>query len=87
MVLLETLAFGIPVVSFDCDTGPAEILEDTGSILIPKNNIDKLAGSLVKMMRDDKLRKSISMRSKEKAEIYQTKKIISQWVNLIESLN
>ncbi|WP_261863585.1 glycosyltransferase [Psychrobacter sp. JCM 18900] len=36
MVLLETLAFGLPVVSFDCDTGPAEILKGTGSLLVPK---------------------------------------------------
>ncbi|MFP3339434.1 glycosyltransferase, partial [Micrococcus sp. SIMBA_131] len=30
MVLLETLSFGLPVVSFDCDTGPEEVLENTG---------------------------------------------------------
>jgi len=75
MVLLETLAFGIPVVSFDCDTGPAEILEDTGSILVPQNDTDSLALSLIELMNDDKQRKTISTKSKEKAEIYQTKKI------------
>lgn len=87
MVLIEALAFGLPIVSFDCEVGPSEILEDTGSILVPQNDTDSLALSLIELMNDDKQRKTISTKSKEKAEIYQTKKIISQWVNLIESLN
>lgn len=85
MVLLETLAFGLPVVSFDCDTGPAEILENTGSILVPNNDICFLASSLIKMMSDKQGRKTISLRSKEKAEIYQPENIIDQWVSLLES--
>jgi glycosyltransferase involved in cell wall biosynthesis len=84
MVLLETLAFGLPVVSFDCDTGPAEILEDTGSILVPQNNINKLALSLLELMNDEKKRKIIGSKGKEKSEIYQPKNIIKQWIELLE---
>lgn len=85
MVLLETLAFGLPVVSFDCDTGPAEILENTGSILVPKSDVKKLANSLISMMNDEEKRKKISSRSKVKAEIYQPKRIINQWISILES--
>lgn len=87
MVLLETLAFGIPVVSFDCDTGPAEVLEDTGSVLVPQDDITKFALSLVELMNDSERRKSISERSKEKADIYQPEHIIKQWIDLIENLD
>jgi glycosyltransferase involved in cell wall biosynthesis len=86
MVLLETLAFGLPVVSFDCDTGPAEILEDTGSILVPQNNINKLALSLLELMNDEKKRKIIGSKGKEKSEIYQPKNIIKQWIELLDFL-
>ena len=85
MVLLETLAFGLPVVSFDCDTGPAEILEDTGSILVPKNDINDLALSLTELMRDNEQRKNISLKSKEKVNVYQLEKIMPKWENLLES--
>ncbi|MGE6795701.1 glycosyltransferase family 4 protein [Psychrobacter okhotskensis] len=85
MVLLETLAFGLPVVSFDCDTGPAEILEDTGSILVAKNDVSELATSLIKLMSNEKQRKTIGLRSKEKAEEYQPENIINQWVELLDS--
>lgn len=86
MVLLETLAFGLSVVSFDCDTGPAEVLEDTGSVLVPQGDIDQLATSLVEMMKNNEQRKIISVKSKKKAEIYQPQNIINQWIGLIESL-
>ena len=85
MVLLETLAFGLPVVSFDCDTGPAEVLENTGSILVANNDISRLASSLIELMNDDEQREIISQNSKEKAKIYQPEHIICQWRDLLES--
>ena len=85
MVLIEALAFGLPIVSFDCEAGPAEVLEDTGSILVAKNDIDKLALSLIELMSNDEQRKTIGLRSKEKAKTYQPEKIINQWVELLES--
>ncbi|WP_238070187.1 glycosyltransferase family 4 protein [Psychrobacter sp. Ps1] len=86
MVLLETLAFGLPVVSFDCDTGPAEVLEHTGSVLVPRNDVNQLAKSLISLMNDNEQRKVIGARSKEKAEVYQPQNIINQWTSLIESI-
>lgn len=86
MVLIEALAFGLPIVSFDCEVGPAEILESTGSVLVSQNNIRKLSSSLVDLMTDKKRRKIMSLRSKKKAEVYQPNHIIKQWVDLIETI-
>ena len=83
MVLLETLSFGLPVVSFNCDTGPEEILEGTGSILVPKNDVTKLSQELILLMNDREKRDSISYRSKIKAEEYQPSEIIHHWEILI----
>ena len=85
MVLIEALAFGLPAVSFDCDAGPAEILDGTGSILVPEKDTNELALSLIELMKDDEQRKTISLRSKEKAKIYQPEKITSQWIDILES--
>lgn len=87
MVLLETLAFGLPVVSFDCDTGPAEVLHDTGSILVPQNDISKFALSLIELMNDSERLESMSKRSKKKAAIYQPEHIVKQWIDLFENPN
>lgn len=86
VVLIEALAFGLPIVSFDCDTGPAEILKDSDSILVPENNINLLALSLIDLMGNKEQRKNISLKSKEKARIYQPDKIINKWIDLLESI-
>lgn len=85
MVLTEALAFGLPVVSFDCGPGPAEVLEGTDSILVPKNDVNQLALSLIELMINDEQRKTIRLRGKEKVEIYQPNNIISKWLDLLKS--
>ena len=86
MVLIEALAFGLPIVSFDCEVGPAEILEGTGSTLVPVNDIGLLTSSLVELMNDDEKRKEIRFKSKEKAKFYQLNNIIKQWDAEIKKL-
>lgn len=85
MVLLEAISFGLPIVSFDCDTGPAEILEGTGSILVKPNDISSLASSLSLMMNDSKKRSLISEKSYEKSKLYQPEEILNKWLEIIES--
>jgi len=86
MVLLETLSFGLPVVSFDCDTGPKEILEGTNSILVPKNNIDLLAKGLIDLIENIDKRQIIYLKSKEKVKEYCPSEIVQQWDKLLQSL-
>ena len=87
IVLTEALAFGLPIVSFDCGPGPAEVLKDTGSILVPKNDTTQLALALIKLMKSDEQRKIIGLKGKAKAEIYQPDNIIDDWLELLKSLN
>lgn len=84
MVLLETLAFGVPVISFDCDTGPAEILDDTDSILIKNDDSKKFSEELLKMIQSPDLRLKISKQAQKKSEKYAINHITQQWLNLID---
>lgn len=86
MVLLETLAFGLPVVSFNCDTGPAEMLNDTGSVLIEPCDINALALGLIELINNDDLREEISLKSKVKVIKYQESEIIKHWDALLVNL-
>lgn len=83
MVLLESLSFGLPVVSFDCDTGPSEILEDTGSTLVPPYNIALLSEAIINLIENKKLREEISIASIKKAQAYQPNNIVNKWEQLV----
>lgn len=85
MVLIEGISYGLPIVSFDCDTGPAEILSNTGSILVPQGDIEQFSESLIQLMNSREQRIEISLKSIEKAKEYNASKIIEEWINLIES--
>lgn len=46
-VLIEATACGCPIISFDCPTGPSEIINKTNGILVEYLNIEKLAQQLI----------------------------------------
>lgn len=49
MVLLEAQSYGLPIVAFDCDTGPAELVTNKNGYLVEKENIDLLASAMLEM--------------------------------------
>ncbi len=83
MVLIEALSFGLPIVSFDCEVGPSEILSKTGSILVPPEDIEELSLSLIELMNDDIRRAEIRKDSLIKAKTYQIDKIIGDWIAIL----
>jgi glycosyltransferase involved in cell wall biosynthesis len=53
-VLIEALALGTPVVSTNCESGPAEILENgKWGKLVPVRNAEALARSIIEMLNQE----------------------------------
>jgi glycosyltransferase involved in cell wall biosynthesis len=87
MVLLEAMSVGLPVVAFDCPTGPREIVEDRrNGLLIPDGDVDALAAGLIEMIEDDQLRRRCSEGAAETAARYSVPAIGARWDELIERL-
>lgn len=91
MVLLEAMSFGLPVVSFDCETGPRDIINDgIDGILVKPNDIQGLASSICKLIEDESLRKEMSFNAKSNIKRFSKENIIFKWdevLNSIEKLN
>ncbi|MGJ1194485.1 glycosyltransferase family 4 protein [Sphingobacterium siyangense] len=86
MVLLEAMSFGLPLVSFDCPTGPREVIDNTNGILVEDGNISELALAMERMIVDDNLRKYFADGSEQKVLHYSKEKIGIMWDDLIDNI-
>ena len=85
MVLVEAMSCGVPAVSFDCKCGPGDIIDDgENGRLVKDGDIDGLAEALVKLMKNDELRKRMGENAKKVVERYSEEKVMNKWVNLYE---
>lgn len=88
MVLLEAKASGLPIIAYDCDTGPSElIINNEDGFLIPFSDSNAFARQLILLMNDNDLRESMSLRSLKNAERYKIEVAIGdKWKSLIERI-
>lgn len=86
LVLIEAMACGLPCVSFDCPSGPAEIIDDgvTG-LLAADGDVVDLAAKMEWMIRHDKERVIMGHKAYVAAAIYKPSNIMREWENLYAS--
>lgn len=84
-VLLEAMALGLPALSFDCPSGPSEIIRDgENGLLVESGNIDALASAMERLAGDIELRRKLSSNAVKVADEYSPEKIMSLWEALIQ---
>ena len=87
MVLLEAISFGLPIVSFDCATGPNEVIvNDDCGILVDDGNTEKLGEAIQRMISSREEREWKSERAFQKSKLFSKDEIMKQWTDLFESL-
>jgi glycosyltransferase involved in cell wall biosynthesis len=87
MVLIEAMSKGLPVVAFDCPTGPADIVEDgVNGFLIPMGDTDGLAEAIVDLARDEEKRRRFGAAAAERAQEYTLSAVRPRWDALLAEL-
>lgn len=87
MVIIEAMACGLPVVSFDCPWGPRSIIKDgEDGFLVENGNVEKLANALVSLIQDNNKRNNIAKNAVQSVKRFQMDKIANQWKQLFESV-
>lgn len=88
MVLVEAMACGVPAVAFDCKCGPKDIIDNNANgILVHNGDIKKLADAMMKLMKDETLRKKMSEQAKKVVRTYSEEAVMNKWIHLFNSLN
>ncbi len=78
--LLEAMSCGLPTVSFDCPSGPAEIIRhQLDGLLVPPENVEELAAAMDRLMSDPELRRKLGSRAREVVTRFPAPAIYSAW--------
>ena len=80
-VLVEAMANGCPVVSFDCPYGPAEIVDGgRNGMLVSQDDIPGLADAIQRLVSDRVLRTRLSNAGRKRAAAFSVEKIAPRWL-------
>jgi O-methyltransferase len=87
MVLLEAMSAGLPVVSYDCPTGPAEIVgQGVDGYVVPDGDEEALAGAITELIEDPAKRRAFGAAAVEKAARYEPDAVLARFEALLEEL-
>jgi glycosyltransferase involved in cell wall biosynthesis len=87
LALLEAMSAGLAVVSFDCPTGPRDLVEDgRNGLLVPAEDVDALAAALQELLEDEELRRRLGTAAVETARDYSMDVIGPQWESFLAEL-
>jgi len=87
MVLIEAMSCGLPIVSFDCECGPREIITNgVDGFLIEPNDTKALANKICELIENEQMRKEMGRNAFEKSKQFSLDKIMPQWILLFDEL-
>lgn len=87
MVLIEAMECGLPCVSFDCPSGPGDIIKDgVDGFLVEKEKTEQLAEKLRLLIQDKELRKTMGAKAKDHVKRFNARRIVEQWDTLFKEL-
>jgi glycosyltransferase involved in cell wall biosynthesis len=85
-VLLEAMGYGLPCISFDCDTGPRDMIQDgvNGILVNPSEKELGLSKAMNKIISNEKFRSNIANDSILLRDKYSVSNIIQKWNKVLD---
>ena len=87
MVLIEAMACGLPVVSFDCPCGPKDIVcHDEDGLLVPSGDIAKLADAMECILYDENMRSRYALAAAKNVQRFFLPEVAKRWQILFSDI-
>jgi GalNAc-alpha-(1->4)-GalNAc-alpha-(1->3)-diNAcBac-PP-undecaprenol alpha-1,4-N-acetyl-D-galactosaminyltransferase len=87
-VLIEAMSYGCPVISYDCPSGPGEIIRHghDGLLVPPSEGVKGLAIAMDRLMGDKNERKRLSDAAAEVRQRFGIEFVLNQWDELFKEI-
>jgi len=83
MVILEALNAGTPVISFDCPSGPSELIIDgENGLLVENQNFEALITAMNKMHTDQEFYKYCKSKTQSSIQAFSKETVMEEWIKL-----
>ena len=87
MTLLEAKSYGLPIVSFDCLTGPSDIVtDDKNGYLVELGDINKMYKQINGLINNEKLLNTFKDNSKIDIGKFELKSVLYKWIELLKEV-
>jgi poly(glycerol-phosphate) alpha-glucosyltransferase len=84
MGILESLANGCPVISFNIKYGPSELIKNgINGFLIPPFKLDEFSEKIIEILNNDALHASLILNAPKTVEHFNHKNIANKWSSII----
>lgn len=87
MVLIEAMAFGLPVIAYDCPVGPSSVITNNiDGYLIENGNEAQFIEKLSALIENQDLRKQLGQNGPKSVLRFDIETIMNQWKSLFEEI-
>lgn len=87
LVIVEAMSCGLPVIAFDCPSGPANIINDgVDGFLIKNRDVSEFAKKLCMLIESSQLRLEIGKSAIRSSQRYSAEHVMPQWISLFNEL-
>ncbi|EGR3023171.1 glycosyltransferase, partial [Vibrio parahaemolyticus] len=84
MVLVEAMECGLPCLSFDCPTGPSDIIDHGfNGYLVKLGDERDFINRLIELSSNFELRNELGINAKKSTEKFKIERIIKQWESVL----